>query len=441
MENRETETDKGGDNMLIKAPKGTKDILPGQSRKWQYVEDKFRDLCRRYGIEEIRTPVFEHTELFQRGVGDTTDIVQKEMYIFEDHAGRSIALKPEGTAGVVRSYIENKMYADVRPAKFCYVIPCFRYEKPQAGRLREFHQLGVEIFGAEDMAADAEVISLAMDFFEELGVGELELRINSIGCPECRAEYRKALQDFLRPHYEEFCDTCKSRFDRNPMRILDCKNPHCGELSAGAPRMIDYLCDDCRTAFEELKENLSALGIGYTVDPGIVRGLDYYTKTAFEIVTNTIGAQGTVCGGGRYDHLVEELGGPATAGIGFGLGIERLLIVMEASGAPMPEEEGVDLFVAFMGEEGKKRAQALVHDLRKKGMRAMLDVAARNIKGQFKYADRIGARFTAVIGDDEIARGEITLKDMRTSEQRQISLGELADVLTAAKGQTCRESE
>lgn len=419
--------------MLTKAPKGTKDVLPGQSRKWQYIENTFREICRNYGIEEIRTPVFEHTELFQRGVGDTTDIVQKEMYIFEDHAGRSIALKPEGTAGVVRSYIENKVYADTKPAKFCYLIPCFRYEKPQAGRLREFHQLGVEIFGAESMMADAEVIALAMDFFEKLGVGELELRINSIGCPECRAVYRKALQDFLRPVYDELCDTCKTRYEKNPMRILDCKNPHCNELAEGAPVMIDYLCDDCRQSFEELKASLEALGIGYKVDTGIVRGLDYYTKTAFEIVTNTIGAQGTVCGGGRYDNLVEELGGPKTPGIGFALGIERLLIVMEATGAYLPEDEGTDLFVAYMGDEAKMYAQKLVHDLRKQGFRAMIDVAERNIKGQFKYADRIHSRFTAVIGDDEIAQNKITLKDMKTSDQKQITFDELMDELKKIK--------
>ncbi len=415
--------------MLTRAPKGTKDILPGQSRRWQYVENTFREVCRGYGLEEVRTPVFEHTELFQRGVGDTTDIVQKEMYTFEDHAGRSISLRPEGTAGVVRSYIENKVYADTKPAKFCYVIPCFRYEKPQAGRLREFHQLGVEIFGAADMMADTEVIAVAMDFFEKLGVGELELRINSIGCPECRAKYRKALQDFLRPNYEEFCDTCKTRFERNPMRILDCKNPKCNELAKGAPVMLEYLCDDCKDAFEELKSNLTAIGIDYVVDTGIVRGLDYYTKTAFEIVTNTIGAQGTVCGGGRYDNLVEELGGPATPGVGFGLGIERLLIVMEATGAFLPEIEETDIFVAFMGDEAKLRAQALVHDLRKQGFKAMLDTCSRNIKGQFKYADRLNSRYTVVIGDDEISQNKLTLKDMKTSEQKQIAFEQLVDEL------------
>ncbi|MCI8284064.1 MAG: histidine--tRNA ligase [Firmicutes bacterium] len=419
--------------MLTKAPKGTKDVLPEQSVKWQYIEKTFRDICAGYGMKEIRTPVFEHTELFQRGVGDTTDIVQKEMYTFEDHAGRSISLKPEGTAGVVRSYIENKLYADTKPAKFCYLTPCFRYERPQAGRLREFHQLGVEIFGAESMMADAEVVSLAMDFFETLGVGELELRINSIGCPQCRSEYRQALQDFLRKSYNELCDTCKDRFERNPMRILDCKNPDCKKITEGAPRMIDYLCEECSGAFKELKKNLGAMGIEYTVDPGIVRGLDYYTKTAFEIVTNTIGAQGTVCGGGRYDHLVEELGGPATPGIGFGLGIERLLIVMEATGAFLPKEPETDLFIAFVGGEARLYAQGLARKLRKQGFKVMADVAERNMKGQFKYADRVNARFTAVIGEEEIAENRLTLKNMKTSEQKQISAEELIKELKVSE--------
>ena len=416
--------------MLTKAPKGTKDVLPGQSRKWQYIENTFREICRNYGIEEIRTPVFEHTELFQRGVGDTTDIVQKEMYIFEDHAGRSIALKPEGTAGVVRSYIENKVYADTKPAKFCYVIPCFRYEKPQAGRLREFHQLGIEVFGAENMMADAEVIALAMDFFEKLGVGELELRINSIGCPECRAVYRKALQEFLKPHYDAFCDTCKTRYEKNPMRILDCKNPHCNELSEGAPVMIDYLCDDCQDAFNDLKANLDAMGIEYVVDPGIVRGLDYYTKTAFEFVTTKIGAQGTVCGGGRYDHLVEEIGGPETPGVGFGLGKERLLLTMEACGAEIPQPAGADVFIAVMGDNAKAAGLKLMHELRQEGVCVQMDIMGRKIKNQFKYADRIHAEKTIVIGDDELANNSVQLKDMTTSEQTMVPLDRIVEILT-----------
>lgn len=415
--------------MLTKAPKGTKDILPESSEKWQYIEDTFIKICKQYGAEEIRTPMFEHTELFRRGVGDTTDIVQKEMYTFEDLAGRSISLKPEGTAGVVRSYIENKLYAQTKPSKLSYITPCFRYERPQAGRLREFHQMGIEILGTGSMMADTEAIILAMDFFDALGVGELELRINSIGCPECRATYKKALQDFLRPKYDELCDVCKDRFERNPMRILDCKVPSCGEISKDAPRMIDYLCEDCSTAFEELKLNLDSVGIEYIVDSDIVRGLDYYTKTAFEIVTNTIGAQGTVCGGGRYDHLVEALGGPDVPGIGFALGIERLMIVMEATEAYLPEPSSTDLFIAFMGNAGKAEALKLTHELRKEGFRVVTDVAERNLKGQFKYADRLSARFTAVIGDDEIAAGEVTLKDMSNSEQKRVSKDLLKDIL------------
>lgn len=418
--------------MLTKAPKGTRDVLADESVKWQYIENTFREICRRYGIRETRTPVFEHTELFQRGVGDTTDIVQKEMYTFEDHAGRSISLKPEGTAGVVRSYVEHKLYAGVNPVRECYIIPCFRYERPQAGRLREFHQLGVEIFGTDSMMADTEVIALAMDFFEELGVGELELRINSIGCPECRAKYREALQDFLRPNLDRLCETCRDRFDKNPMRILDCKVPADQEIVKDAPLMLDYLCEDCSRSFEELKTNLDTLGLSYVVDPKIVRGLDYYTKTAFEIVTNTIGAQGTVCGGGRYDGLVEQIGGPATPGIGFGLGIERLMIVMEATGAFMPDNPSPDVLVAYLGDRGRMYAQKLVHDLRKQGLFAMLDVAGRNLKGQFKYADRIHANYTLVIGDDEIDSGELTLKNMKTSEQTRIHVEELAEILKQA---------
>lgn len=415
--------------MLTKAPKGTKDILPEASPKWRYVEEKFREVCRRYGLEEIRTPIFEHTELFQRGVGDTTDIVQKEMYIFEDHAGRSISLKPEGTAGVVRSYIENKIYAGTKPAKVYYETPCFRYERPQAGRLREFHQFGVEVFGASSMMADAEVITLAMDFLKSVGVGGLELRINSIGCPECRSNYRKALQDYLRPHFDELCEDCKGRFERNPMRIIDCKVPRCGEIAKDAPRMLDYLCEDCSSSFEELKSNLKASGVEFTVDPGIVRGLDYYTKTAFEIVTNTIGAQGTVCGGGRYDNLVEELDGPATPGIGFGLGIERLLIVMEATGAYLPDAEKTDVFIAFIGDAAKAEAQKLARELRNEGLRVMIDVAERNVKGQFKYSDRVNSRFTATIGDDELASGCVSLKNMETGEQKLVSEADIPSVV------------
>ena len=415
--------------MLTNAPKGTKDILPDQIYKWQYVEDKFRKICKNYGFREIRTPMFEHTELFQRGVGDTTDIVQKEMYTFEDHAGRSITLKPEGTASVVRSFVEHKTYADVQPTKNYYIIPCFRYEKPQSGRLREFHQVGLEVFGTPDMLADCDVISIAHDFLGQMGVNDVELRINSVGCPKCRAAYRKALQDFLRPHYDELCDTCKDRFERNPMRILDCKSPEDQKLVQDAPLMIDYLCDDCRKAFEDVKAGLDAMKIDYVVDPKIVRGLDYYTKTAFEFVSNKIGAQGTVCGGGRYDNLVEEIGGPETPGVGFGLGIERLLLLMEANGAEIPEPEPLEAFVAVMGDEAKLKGQAITHELHLAGISAEMDILARNVKGQFKYAARLGAKYTIVIGDDELARGVVQLKDMDAHEQTEVPIDSIVDEL------------
>lgn len=415
--------------MLTNAPKGTKDMMPDQAYKWHYIEKAFTEICRKYGFDEIRTPVFEHTELFQRGVGDTTDIVQKEMYTFQDYGKRSITLKPEGTSPVVRAYTEHKLYAGVQPTKLYYNIPCFRYEKPQSGRLREFHQFGVETFGTADMMADAEIISLAYDFLQEMGITDIELRINSVGCPHCRKKHREALRDFLKPKYDQLCDTCKDRFDRNPMRIIDCKSPVCHELVQGAPMMIDYMCDDCADAFEQLKSNLDAMGIEYTVDPGIVRGLDYYTKTAFEFVTTKIGAQGTVCGGGRYDHLVEEIGGPATPGVGFGLGKERLLLTMEACGVEIPEPAGADVFIAVMGDEAKAAGLKLMRELRQNGLAVQMDIMGRNIKNQFKYANRIHASKTVVIGQDELENDSFTIKNMETSEQVTVPMGSLAEEL------------
>lgn len=416
--------------MLTNAPKGTKDMLPEQAYKWQYIENAFADLCRRYGFEEIRTPMFEHTELFQRGVGDTTDIVQKEMYTFTDYGNRSITLKPEGTASVVRAFTEHKLYAGVQPNKFYYNIPCFRYEKPQSGRLREFHQFGVETFGSDDMMADAECISLGYDFLMEMGITDIELRINSVGCPECRKKHREALREFLKPKYDELCDTCKDRYERNPMRIIDCKSPVCQELVAGAPMMLDYLCDDCKDAFEQLKANLDAMGIEYVVDPGIVRGLDYYTKTAFEFVTTKIGAQGTVCGGGRYDGLVEEIGGPATPGVGFGLGKERLLMTMEACGAEIPEPDKTDVFIAVMGDNAKAAGLKLMRQLRNAGVAVQMDIMGRNIKNQFKFANRINAKKTVVIGDDELANNSFAIKDMATSQQVNVPMEDIVTELT-----------
>lgn len=411
--------------MLTNAPKGTKDIMMDQVYKWHYVEKKWKEICARYGFKEIRTPIFEHTELFQRGVGDTTDIVQKEMYTFEDHGGRSITLKPEGTSPAVRAFIEHKQYAEVQPIKLYYDIPCFRYEKPQSGRLRQFHQFGVETFGTPNMVADAEIIAIGYDFLTSMGVTDLTLEINSVGCPECRAKHRKALKEFLAPKYDQLCDTCKSRYEKNPMRILDCKSPIDQELVQGAPMMIDYLCDDCKGAFEDLQKNLEAIGIPYVINPKIVRGLDYYTKTAFEFVTNSLGAQGTVCGGGRYDNLVEEVGGPPIPGVGFGLGKERLLMLMEANGVEIPKPSDCDVFIATMGEAAKLYGQKLLFDLRRNGVKCQIDDLQRNFKGQFKYADRLGAKYAVVIGDNELETGVATLKDMEKGEQTEVKFDDL----------------
>ena len=329
----------------------------------------------------------------------------------------------------MRAFTEHKLYAGVQPNKFYYNIPCFRYEKPQSGRLREFHQFGIETFGTMDMMADAECISLGYDFLKEMGITDIELRINSVGCPECRKKHREALREFLKPKYDELCDTCKDRFERNPMRIIDCKSPICQELVAGAPMMIDYLCDDCREAFEQLQANLDAIGIEYVVDPGIVRGLDYYTRTAFEFVTTKIGAQGTVCGGGRYDKLVEEVGGPSTPGVGFGLGKERLLLTMEACGVEIPEPAGADVFIAVMGDEAKAAGLKLMRELRQQGIAVQMDIMGRNIKNQFKYANRINARKTVVIGQDELEKNSFAIKDMATSQQVNVPMESIVEEL------------
>lgn len=407
--------------MAIKAPKGTKDTMPRDSYKVQYIEKEFSELCRLYGFGEVRTPMFESTELFNRGVGETTDIVQKEMYTFEDLGHRSITLKPEGTSPAVRAFIESHDYAEMQPTKYYYDTPCFRYERPQAGRLREFHQFGVENFGTPDMMADAEVIALASDFIKKIGIEDVELRINSVGCRECRPVYRKALQDYLRPYYEDLSDISKDRFEANPMRIIDSKDITDQRIAKDAPYMLDYLCDDCKAAFEALKTNLDAMGISYVVDPRIVRGLDYYTKTAFEFVTTKIGAQGTVCGGGRYDHLVEEIGGPSIPGVGFGLGKERLLILMEQNDIIVDDPNVPDISVSFIGDKARLYALDLVHKLRAGGVSAIIDTLNRNLKGQMKYANKLNARYSVVIGENEIEKGIVTLKNMHSGEQKEIN--------------------
>ena len=408
--------------LITKAIKGTKDVLPKDVHKNQYIEATALDIASKFGYKEIRTPVFEHTELFQRGVGDTTDVVQKEMYTFDDKGGRSITLRPEGTAGAVRSYLENGLCNEALPQKVCYLISCYRYEKPQAGRLREFHQFGVECFGSASPLADAEIIALAKSLFDTLGVKDLNLEINSIGCPTCRAEYHKALKEYFSSRKDELCDTCKSRLDRSPMRILDCKSPICHEIAEGAPVVIDYLCDECKEHFENVQKYLKAQNIEYTINPQIVRGLDYYTKTVFEFVSNSIGAQGTVCGGGRYDGLVEELGGQHTPSLGFAMGIERLMLLMEAQGCEFPEAEKPDLFIVALGEKATLKAVEIAKDMREEGFSALLDLNQRSVRAQMKYADKLGAKFNVVIGDNEVEAKTAKLKNMQTGEETEINL-------------------
>ena len=408
--------------LITKAIKGTKDVLPKDVHKNQYIEATALDVASKFGYKEIRTPVFEHTELFQRGVGDTTDVVQKEMYTFDDKGGRSITLRPEGTAGAVRSFLENGLCNEELPQKVCYLTSCYRYEKPQAGRLREFHQFGVECFGTASPLADAEIIALAKSIFDTLGVRDLSLEINSIGCPKCRAEYHKALKEYFASRKDELCDTCKGRLDRNPMRILDCKSPICHEIAQGAPVVIDYLCDECKEHFEKVQKYLDAQNIEYKINPQIVRGLDYYTKTVFEFVSNSIGAQGTVCGGGRYDGLVEELGGQHTASLGFAMGLERLMLLMEAQGCEFPQAEKPDLFIVALGEKATLKAIEIAKDMREEGFSALLDLNQRSVRAQMKYADKLGAKFNVVIGDNEVENKIAKLKNMQTGEETEINL-------------------
>lgn len=409
--------------LITRAPKGTEDLLPQDSYKWQYLEKNFKEICDNFGYKEIRVPTFEHTELFERGVGDTTDVVEKQMYTFNDKGGRSVTLRPEGTASVARCYLENNLYAGVLPLKMWYNVPCFRYENKQKGRLREFHQFGVEAFGSKGPEIDAEVVTLAITFLNKVGLKDLSVNINSIGCPECRKKYSEALRDYLRPKYDEFCDTCKGRFERNPLRILDCKSEICQELAKGAPRLLDYICDECREHFESFKKALANMGVDYKIDSGIVRGLDYYTKTVFEIISGPF----TVCGGGRYDGLVEEFGGDPTPAIGFGLGIERLLIRLQENGVEIPDENKPDIYIAPLGDKAKEVAQTVAFSLRKEGIKAETDLMGRGLKPQMKYSDKLGAKYTLVLGDSEIETGDIRLKNMETGDQTEWKLDKLAD--------------
>lgn len=408
--------------LITKAIKGTKDVLPSQVHKNQYIEATALDTAEKFGYREIRTPAFEHTELFQRGVGDTTDVVQKEMYTFDDKGGRSITLRPEGTAGAARAFLENGLCNEALPQKVCYTGSFFRYEKPQAGRLREFHQFGVECFGTEAPLADAELIALAKSIFDNLEIKDLSLEINSIGCPQCRAKYNEALKEYFRKSIDDLCDTCKGRLERNPMRILDCKSPVCSKIAEDAPVMLDYLCDECKEHFEMVQKYLKAQKIEFNINPKIVRGLDYYTKTVFEFVSNSIGAQGTVCGGGRYDGLISELGGQRTPSLGFAMGIERVLMLMETQNAPFPDAPQPDLFIAAVGDKAALKAVEIAGDMRSEGFAVLMDLNGRSIRAQMKYADKLNAKFNIVLGDDEIERGVAVLKDMSTGEKNEIAL-------------------
>ncbi len=415
--------------ILTKAPRGTQDVLPEQSAKWQHIEKTAMKVADLFGFKEIRFPTFEHTELFARGVGDSTDVVQKEMYTFLDKGERSITLRPEGTAGCMRTLIEHGLLNGALPVKASYLTSCFRYEKPQAGRLREFHQFGAELVGTESPAADAEMIAMVSQIFDQLQIEGIELEINSIGCPECRAKYNEALKEYFHSHEDELCDTCRGRLDRNPMRILDCKSPICHQIAEGAPVILDYLCDDCKSHFDELKNRLTELGIEFKVNPTIVRGLDYYTRTVFEFVSTNIGSQGTVCGGGRYDGLIELLGGPKTPSIGFAMGIERLLLLMENTGVSFPDEATCDIYIGSMGTKASIEAANLVNSLRAEGFKAESDLCGRSVKAQMKYADKIGAKLSCILGDSELENGKVSVKNMSDGKTEEVELDELIEYI------------
>lgn len=414
-------------SLITKAIKGTQDTLPQDSHKIRFVEATVAEIAENYGFKEIRTPVFEHTELFDRSVGDTTDVVQKEMYTFADKGGRSVSLRPEGTAGTVRAFLEHGLFNEPAPQKLYYLTSCYRYEKPQAGRLREFHQFGVECFGTESPAEDAEIIALADEVFGFLGLKDISLEINSIGCPACRPKYQQALKDYFTSRKEDLCDTCKGRLDKNPMRILDCKDPGDAAIAAEAPVVLDYLCPECREHFEAVQTYLKAMQLDYTVNPRIVRGLDYYTKTVFEFVSTGIGAQGTVCGGGRYDGLCEELGGKPTPALGFGMGLERLMLLLEAQNVALPEAAHPALYLASAGQAASVKACQVAHDLRSEGVSVLFDTYGRSIKAQMKYANKVGADFVVVLGDNELESGTVNLKNMQTGEEQEMALDGFAE--------------
>ena len=411
--------------LLTNAPRGTKDILPAQIENWLFIEDKIRDICKRYGYEEIRTPTFEHTELFQRGIGEGTDVVDKEMYTFEDRGKRSITLRPENTASAVRAYLQNKLFADKSLVKLFYIGSMFRYDRPQAGRLREFHQFGIEALGEKNPAVDAEVILLAVDFLSSLGLTDLKLKINTVGCPKCRPVYRQKLQHFFSDKLDVLCHDCQSRFDKNPMRILDCKNDADKEFMVDAPKIKDCLCDECREHFDSVQKLLKAANVEFTVDDRLVRGLDYYTKTAFEIQYTALGAQSAVAGGGRYDGLIEEIGGNPTPAVGFAAGLERILVALELQNLLPKVENQIDAFIVALGDEAEIYGFELMTNLRREGLTATMDFAKRSMKAQMKQAGKSNAKFALIIGEDEVKNKTVTVKNLSNSEQNTIPATEI----------------
>jgi len=414
---------------MVTKPRGTNDILPGEVEKWIYIEGLIREVCQQYGYKEIRTPIFEHTELFIRGVGDTTDIVEKEMYTFTDRGNRSLTLRPENTAAVVRSYLENKLHTQPIPLKLYYAGPMFRYDRPQAGRYRQFHQFGIESIGGLDPMIDGEIIALVVDFFQRLGLQDLEVHLNSVGCPECRPAYREKLVEHLQTSVGNLCPDCQSRLDRNPLRILDCKVEKCQQQVREAPSVLEHLCQECDQHLVGVKAYLDALNIQYVLDPNLVRGLDYYTKTAFEIIYQGLGAQSTVCGGGRYDGLIQECGGSPTPAVGCALGLERLILTLEKKGIELPIAKGADVFLAPLGEKARLEAFKWMAKLRKAGLKTEIDYLARGLKAQMKQADRVGAKLAVILGEDELAKGVAVVRSMGESQQEEINLEALVDTL------------
>lgn len=414
--------------MLIKRPKGTQDLIPSQIHKWKTVEGIVSQTAEQFGFKEIRTPVFEDTSLYVRSVGDTSDVVTKEMYTVSSKGDDVFTLRPEGTAGVIRAMLENGIMNEGFPQKVYYIMPFYRHEKPQAGRYREFRQFGVEMVGSSSAYADAEIILLAASVLDSCGIDDLELHLNSIGCPKCRKNYRDALKSYFEPHRNELCPTCNERLDKNPMRLLDCKSPICKDIAKDAPVITDYLCLDCREHFLKLQKILDGYEIKYTIDPRIVRGLDYYTRTVFEFISNDIGAQGTVCGGGRYDGLIGELGGQNTPALGFGMGLERLIMTMESRGCEFEKPKTPDLYIAPMGEQAQEKAALLCDAVRRAGYAAEFDIIGRGLKPQMRYADKIGAKFVCVLGDNEIDSGEAKIKNMKSGEETQVKLVDFISV-------------